>query len=278
MKKIFWLVLLAGSIGFLLKAADSMDLFRPPGSVTSRPSPTPVAGSANRMLGLVEYEDELTEITVNGQSYRFAWVVVKPAGVRVGVNTDLETSSADIRTAGQCRVLVNGGFYNTDNKPMGLLVSEGKELSPWKENSLFNGVIGWSRHRDEMAVVLHAQQAYLELADDRRMWWGVQSGPVLWYAGQPVSLKLARDQEARRIVGGVTAANELFLAVVVAGDSLFGGPKLLDLPDILGNIQQQIGIPLEAAINLDGGTASAFLTSRIQLKELKPIGSFMCVD
>jgi hypothetical protein len=43
-------------------------------------------------------------------------------------------------------------------------------------------------------------------------------------------------------------------------------------------ISEKLGWSVTEAINLDGGTASAFYTDKVYLKELNPVGSAFCYN
>jgi len=207
---------------------------------------------------------------VGQTSYRTTWEVIDASReIRVGKNTDLELSSLQYMEREGCLVLTSAAFYNDVGDPLGLLVSQGQTLSSWQGNQLFNGVVGVTT-----GGILQVTRDGNEHAWD----WAVQAGPVVYEAFQPASLSLAADQPARRVVAVVTTDDKLVLTAIVAEDSLFYGPELRELPEVLQEWQTATGITIKAALNLDGGTASAFLSPTFKLKELKPVGSFICVE
>jgi hypothetical protein len=82
-------------------------------------------------------------------------------------------------------------------------------------------------------------------------------------------LKINRDEPRRRIVAALSEPNRLiFIAITSA--------LLAETPGVVQAIGQQIQQPLRAAINLDGGSASAFITAAAELPEYSYIGSFFC--
>lgn len=257
MKKIWW--------GLVLLGVGMWVWSRPQKLVTPLPSPTPTTSSAVGVLGLSENETVLVEID---SDYRVGWEIINPAQVRVGINLDLAESSEELQVGHNCRVLTSAAFYDTNDQPMGLLMSQTATLSAWQENQLLNGILGWQKDINELSIS----------TDLGEYDWAVQAGPILWNQTQPITLKLASDQMARRIVAGITETKQLVLMVITAKDSLFSGPYLQDLGSVLTKWQELAGVKLTAAINLDGGTASAFLSPTFKLKELKPIGSYICVD
>lgn len=234
---------------------------------TPLPSPTPTVAPTS-LLGLAINETALLPIQLGTQSYRAAWVVIDhPDLVRIGINPDLASGSGALAADHQCPILTSAAFYDTQNQPMGLLVSGGRQLSEYQQNQLFNGVMGW--HDNE----LHLEE---DEAETRDWQWAVQAGPVIWRQGNPVTLRLKTDQSARRVMMVKTTTGKLVLITMVAEDSLFGGPTLAEVPELLTVVQPLVGEKFADGLNLDGGTASAYLTSAVALKELKPIGSYIC--
>lgn len=262
MKKLLLILVAGGGLWWVVHQLNGRLM---EGSSEVSPSPTMRAFSKSA-LGLAENEASLTPVTVNQQEYRFAWTLIDdPSRIRVGVNEGLASESGELQETHHCTMLTSGAFYGTNDRPIGLVIAEGKVLSPWQQNQLFNGVLGM---RQGSLLIREGEQLEAD--------WAVQAGPILIRDGQLVPLKLKNDQSARRIVAGVTDDGKLFLAVIVAKDSLFEGPKLMDLPQIVGELETITGIGLQSALNLDGGTASAYLSPALSLKELKPIGSYIC--
>jgi uncharacterized protein YigE (DUF2233 family) len=232
------------------------------------PSPTPSVRSGS--LGLVENEAGLIAIAADEASYRMSWEVIPAtAVVRVGINTALESGSQQLFDREACRIMTSAAFYDANDKPLGLLVDRGVTLSAWRGNQLLNGAVGLDTSDSLVKIVRSAEDVVWE--------WAVQAGPIVWEDGSPAPLRLTADQAARRIVAGVTSDGQLVFLVMVADDSLFLGPMLADVPALLAAWQIEAGLELRDAINLDGGTASTFLSPTLKLRELKPIGSYICI-
>lgn len=175
-----------------------------------------------------------------------------------------------------CRALVNGGFYmfketasSGENVPIGLFVSSGNKISEFQNNQTHNGILSVNQFgvaqitREPKEGLLHA----------------VQTGPILKENGTYLSLSLdeQRDKPARRIVAGVTGDNRLVFMAFVDDKTSFSGPFLADLPEILSKLEEETGLVLADAVNLDGGAASAFYAGNISISEVSPIGSYWCV-
>mgnify|MGYP001590102184 CR=1 FL=1 len=78
------------------------------------------------------------------------------------------------------------------------------------------------------------------------------------------------------MVGVVTDEDRLVFLSFYNPISYYLGPNLEDLPGLLKSFEKETGIQIKDAINLDGGTASAFYAEGVSLTELRPIGSYFC--
>lgn len=261
-RMLFILVIIGGLGGWWLWKQQQLSFF----TTTDLPSPTPTVLDGG--WGLAQNEASLLALHMESGDFRLAWELIPSTDeVVVGINPDLVYSSRQLVEKYGCRILTSGAFYNSDNQPLGLLVNQGATLSAWRNNVLLHGVIGQNK---DGVVILRDMSNQIWL-------WAVQAGPIVWQDGQSITLSLTTDQEARRVVAGITEQGQLVLMVIVGKDSLYGGPLLTNVAEVLNEWQQITGIVLKSALNLDGGTASAFISPTFALRELKPIGSYICV-
>ncbi|KKW11013.1 MAG: hypothetical protein UY49_C0010G0009, partial [Microgenomates group bacterium GW2011_GWC1_49_7] len=79
------------------------------------------------------------------------------------------------------------------------------------------------------------------------------------------------------MVAAKTGEGFLFLTVYKE-DSVFEGPLLADLPKVIQKINTEENLGIVDALNLDGGSASAFDNGETSLSELTPVGSLFCVN
>lgn len=155
-----------------------------------------------------------------------------------------------------CTAYINGGFYDTSNAPLGLVRIGDTVISKQIQSRLLNGFVS-----DEGINVQAGN-------------FSIQTGPQLIESGKPLSLKIQNDEHARRMVAA-EADTLIFLAIYNA-DSVFDGPLLADLPIILDEINNKENLGIVQAVNLDGGSASAFYNGTVRLSELTPVGSLLC--
>jgi exopolysaccharide biosynthesis protein len=177
-------------------------------------------------------------------------------------------SSQEVYQNNSCSHLINGSFYSENQLPIGWLLSEDNLESDYRQNQLFNGFLIVS---DSNQALISEHTKDLSVA---RI--GVQTGPVLISDFSERNLTLNQDKAARRSVALVTAEDKLIFATVTTSDNQYIGPFLKDLPQILQLFSKESNIKIKSAINLDGGSASAFITPHHRQLEITTVGSFFC--
>ena len=237
-------------------------IFGNSGTPTKSPEET---GNVEGALTSVQNENQLTLEYKTGD-LGVVWAFIEdPSKLSLHLNLEDKKTAASANTELGCKLLVNGGFYSKEDKPIGLFVASGKTISNWQENRLFNGILGITK---EGKVQIIGSRGDFENA--------VQTGPVLVKDGVHKELAIKNDTPARRVVAGITIEGKLVFLSFFNPASYYLGPNLEDLPFLLKSFEKQTGIEIKDAINLDGGTASAFYAEGISLTELRPIGSYFC--
>lgn len=201
--------------------------------------------------------------------YRYAWVKLDNlAKLKLLPNHNTKASSEDLAKTHHCQVLVNGNFYDANDRPLGWLVSQGQTLSKPIASSLFNGFLSLSTSKVEISPFVPAGSVDL----------GLQSGPLLILDSQPLLLKINNDQPRRRVIAALNNQSQLIFLVLTGTDSVYSGPLLADTPNLVVALGRVINQNLSVALNLDGGSASAFHTPAVHLNEYTYIGSFFCYN
>ncbi|OGG02415.1 hypothetical protein A2Z33_05130 [Candidatus Gottesmanbacteria bacterium RBG_16_52_11] len=177
------------------------------------------------------------------------------------------SSSARIRETYNCKILINGGFYTTDHKPLGYFAAGPDILSSPQSNQLINGYI-W-RSGD-----IHGIGS--ELPEDP-VDWAFQTGPILLSQESRLPLIIRNDEPSRRSVAAVDNNGQLILLSVFGSTQMYSGPLLGELPGVIYDIGIQESRRFVSAVNLDGGSASAFVSRDASLSEISIVGSFICV-
>ncbi len=165
-----------------------------------------------------------------------------------------------------CVFAINAGFYSKTNAPLGMFVGMNYEQPVPLQSALFNGYICITSRAS--AISLSPPDDYISV---------VQTGPMLLSEGKPLLLAIKNDTPERRAIAGITKEGYLLFLILFTKGSTYDGPLLGDVPTILQQINSILASPLQTAINLDGGTASSFMTPTTTIQELSSVGSIFCL-
>jgi hypothetical protein len=171
---------------------------------------------------------------------------------------------AEAMTRSDCIAGVNGGYFDTDFLPMGLRVVNGKSVRPMRRARLLTGVLASGPGYVKIfRLNEYSPRAKANVA--------VQCGPLLVDAGHPVK-GLEPTRLARRSFAFV--GNRVF-GVGVSSDL-----TLADAAAILSTIHLGENGKIARALNLDGGSSTAFWFKRengsvISQSELKTVRDFV---
>ncbi len=138
---------------------------------------------------------------------------------------------------------VNGGYFDPQNAPVGLLISDGKLIAPFRKARLLSGVLVVTKGRVELLRSTEYSARKNTLA-------ALQCGPFLVERGQVVA-GLNTNRSARRTF--VFTGNGDRAAV-----GFCSGVTLAQLAEILVTPQVVPDLKVQRAMNLDGGSSSAF--------------------
>ena len=247
-------------ITFLLVAAVGYFVNPQPLSPVAEPtSPTPA-------------ETQLSEapaVEIDGQIYAYRlFETEKPDAIALIPNYSQKLTVNELVEMHGCRSAINAGFYDPDRRPLGLVTANGQNLAPPRKSSLLNGFF-FITDTGVVGIADELPGANLTL--------GLQSGPLLVTEGSSVPLSLVTDEPARRSVLAITANSRLLAIIVYRKEAVFAGPLLSLLPEIVMAIAQKEGQTISAAVNLDGGSASAYHSTDASLDELTPVGGLFCI-
>ena len=190
----------------------------------------------------------------------------KPHILRVIDNPTGETLSATMSRE-KCVVGVNGGFFKPDFTPVGLLISDGKLNAPLQPARLMTGILSASTH--EVRI-----QRLREFSRQEKTNAGVQSGPFLVDHYEPVP-GLDDSHVARRTFVATGTNDRAALGTCFE-------VSLAELATILATTPLVHDFKIERALNLDGGSSSAFWFARengsaFSIREQKPVRDFVAI-
>jgi uncharacterized protein YigE (DUF2233 family) len=190
----------------------------------------------------------------------------KSATVRVIDNPTGEDSLAAAMRREHCLAGVNGGYFDPADAPVGLVISGGKLIAPLRKARLLSGVMVVSTGR--VQLLRSAEYSPKRKAND-----ALQCGPFLLDRGQPVP-GLNDTRSARRTFV-LTSGPDRAAIGLCSGVTLAQLAKILVTPGIAPDLKVQ------RALNLDGGSSSAFWFAGergpFSISEQKTVRNFVVV-
>ncbi len=189
----------------------------------------------------------------------------KSVMLRVIDNAGSTDSLAEAMTREKCIAGVNGGYFDTNFKPIGLRVINGATTSPKTRARLLTGVLSASSRGVEIGRVG-------EYSPRRKLEAAVECGPFLVDRGVRVA-NLDDKREARRTFAAVARGG--MAALGVSSDL-----TLAQLGSALSDRSFANDFHVSRALNLDGGSSSAFWLrkkdgSTLSISEAKRVRDFV---
>lgn len=231
--------------------------------------PPQVPKSVLSQQSLKERDVNTLDFEFKEEKFKAAWLkITNSEGITLFPNFNRKLTAEEAFNTNGCKSLVSGGFYTKEGKPVGLFVSNYNLLQKEKTSSLFNGVFSINDFNTPR-ISRKAPRDKLRLA--------LQTGPLIVENSFQKSLSIKNDKPARRLVAAITGDNQVIFLIIYKADSVFSGPYLSELPDLTKLLEESLNFGIADAINLDGGTASAFYAEGLKIPELSPIGSYFCL-
>jgi len=196
-----------------------------------------------------------------------ALIAAKSGKLRVIDNPAGAETLADAIQRRNCVAGVNGGYFDPNFRPIGLLVSEGVVISPLTRARLLTGVLCSSDRGIEIVRLG-------EFSRKQKLNAAVECGPFLIDLGNRI-----RGLDVTR------SARRTFAAVARGGKAALGVSSdlsLAQLSDVLSTISLRDDFKIWRALNLDGGSSSAFWFARkegdaFSIAEEKSVRGFVVI-
>jgi len=190
----------------------------------------------------------------------------KSTAVRVIDNPDGQGLGAVMKRE-NCVCGVNGGYFDMEFKPIGLRVADGTTFSPLRRARLITGILLQSDRGIDVLRVSEFSRTKKNIA-------AVQSGPFLVEGNKRIR-GLNDSQLARRTFAGIATNDRAFLGFC-------SDVSLAQLADILATAPIAADSKIRRAMNLDGGSSSAFWFARedgsaFSISGRKPVRDFVAV-
>jgi uncharacterized protein YigE (DUF2233 family) len=219
------------------------------------------AGVEHRHVVLADPEGG-DEATLDLALFSTKSAVVRVADNPVG-NEDLASVMRRVRgLAG-----VNGGYFDPQNAPVGLLISDGKLIAPFRKARLLSGVLVATKGRVELL------RAAEYSSSRKNATAALQCGPFLVDGGAAVA-GLNNTKPARRTFVLTTASGR-------AAIGFSSSVTLAQMGEILATARLAPDLKIQRALNLDGGSSSAFWFAGergvVSIPEQKTVRDFVVV-
>ena len=174
-----------------------------------------------------------------------------------------ETRLASLMESRQAIAGVNGGYFEPDFTPVGLVIAEGKTLQKFKKAKLLSGIVATS---PKGTLSIFRSSRFNPQPSTYRE--AIQCGPMLIENSAPVP-GLNTEKIARR-TAIATGSNNQAALIYLTSVTLADAAQILALPKILGTWQPA------TALNLDGGSSSTlWARNTISLPEIKRVRNFL---
>jgi hypothetical protein len=215
----------------------------------------------------IEHRHAVMENTPSGQRADFDVAIFsnRSCASRLIDNPDGQTLAVRMK-GGDCLCGVNGGYFDPEFKPIGLRIADARVLSPLRRAHLVTGILLQSGHSIEIVRVSQFSRTDIVAA--------IQAGPFLVDRSKPVR-GLNDSQRARRTFAGTGGDDRALLGVC-------SDVSLAELANILATVPIGGDFKIRRAMNLDGGSSSAFWFARengsaFSIPGQKPVRDFVAV-
>jgi exopolysaccharide biosynthesis protein len=223
------------------------------------------AGSERAQAG-IEHRHVVAENVMAGQRAEIDVAIfsAKSCELRVIDNPEVQSLAAEMKRE-KCVCGVNGGYFDPEFKPIGLRVADGRTFSVLRRARLITGILLQSDRGIEVIRVG-------EFSRTKRIIAAIQSGPFLVEGSKPVR-GLNDSQSARRTFAGIATNDRALLGIC-------SDVSLAELANILATTSIAADFKVRRAINLDGGSSSAFWFARengsaFSIPNQKPVRDFV---
>jgi hypothetical protein len=170
----------------------------------------------------------------------------KTSALRVIDNPEGESLTAMMKRE-RCASGVNGGYFDPEFKPIGLRTSEGKTFSPLRRAHLITGILLQSS--SGIDVIRSGKIFHI-----KKVSAAIQAGPFLVEGSKRIH-GLNDSLLARRTFVGIASDDRVLLGVCST-------VSLAELAMILAAAPVAADYKIQRAMNLDGGSSSAFWCAR----------------
>lgn len=186
----------------------------------------------------------------------------KSASLRVIDDASADHSLGEIMRSENCIAGTNGGYFDPDYAPVGLLVSDGRTIAPLRKAKLLSGVLVASNGRVQI-------QRPADFSMKSKPTAARQCGPFLVERGKAIAG-----------LNGVRSARRTFVATFGDSRAALGYCSSVTLAE-LGELLATIDPKVQRALNMDGGSSSGFWFAGekgvVSIRELKTVRDYLAI-
>lgn len=162
-------------------------------------------------------------------------------------------------------VTFNGGFFDEEFRPTGLLISNSKEISSYRKGKLINGIFAIDQNGTPK---LYPAEKFT----NSNQTFAIQNGPILLDEQAQVVVDKDLTRSAGRTALGINKQNQIVL--ILLRQSLLNQDNELTLSDfasLLANNEYFRTMGLHSVLNLDGGPSTGLAIQEKYFPELSKV-------
>lgn len=204
-------------------------------------------------------------------------VKIDPTKARFHIyeNTDYDNAKtlAEIHKETKALITFNGGFYSEEFKPTGLLLIEGKTITPYKQANLINGIFAIDKENQPILLT------HSKLTDPENYLFAIQNGPILLNEKGEVAITQDNAKPASRTAIGIDKDGNI--VVIVLKQSLFKSNNHILLTDFAHLLKENPALNplgLHSVLNLDGGPSSGIMIQDNYFAEFQKIQNAIWIE
>ena len=215
--------------------------------------------------------DTSHQLSLNNQNYRYYYYLIpKNSQLKLISNFSSSLPASEI-IQNNCDFAINGGLYTQESKPVGLFYLNNQSLGQQITHQTFNGFLTQDKNNN---LNIFSQNNFNN--DLSQYNFALQSGPFYDFSIFYSSVDFVNHEYSRRHLIVKDNQNNFYFFSISFVDQAFDGPRLEDIPAFFSQSEIQKIAKFTSALNLDGGSASAFYDGSYLVEELTPVGSILC--
>ncbi len=207
------------------------------------------------------------EKTIDGKTLQIVTIDPQKYSLSIVENTAPPDSKSlqKIHQDKHSLVTFNGGFFDLDFHPTGLLISNSKEISAYRKGKLINGIFAIDQNGSPK---LYSAENFT----GSKVSFAIQNGPILLDDQAQVVVDKDLTRSAGRTAIGIDSKNQI--VIILLRQSLLNQDNqvtLTDFASLLAKNEYFRTIGLHSVLNLDGGPSTSLAIQEKYFPELSKV-------